>query len=113
MNGTNGRGDTEEAGAAGGLTLEVVTRSGRAAAVEFRLRPGTVEIWHHRARVGALDRDVLRTWLGDPVTPFTDADVTFSLDRKAGRPGRVAITLPDVLAWTLSPREQHTLRRLL
>jgi hypothetical protein len=110
VNGPNGRGSAE---LLGGLTLEVVTQTGRAAAVELRLQSATVEIWHHRTLVAALDRDVFRKWLGDPATPFAGDQVTFSLDRMVDLHGRVAITLPDVLAWTLSPSEQHTLRRLL
>ena len=93
------------------LTLEVVTQTGRAACVEVRLRAGRAEIWHHRALLAVFDREILRKWLGDPGSPLASETVTFSLDRMVDVHGRVAISLPDVHVWTLSPTEMETLQR--
>lgn len=93
------------------LLLEVVTVNGRAAAVEVRLRLATVEIWHHRALTATFDRAVFRKWLGDPSSPLASDGAVFSLDRTVDAHGRIALGLPDVLAWALSPTELHTLDR--
>jgi hypothetical protein len=93
------------------VLLEVVTVDGRAASVELRLRPGSVEIWHHRALTAVLDRVTLRQWLARPGPPLAGEGVVFSLDRMVDEQGWVAISLPDVLVWALSPTELHTLRR--
>jgi len=83
--------------------VEVVTTSGRAAAVEFRIRMDTVEVWHHDHCSGVFDREELRSWLAHPFKPLVVDEVAFSLDRMVDHNGRVALSLPDVMAWTLSP----------
>jgi hypothetical protein len=85
------------------FVMEVVTMSGWAAAIEFRITGELVEVWHREQCRGAFGRDSLRTWLAAPDAPLTAGDVEFSLDRMVDRSGRVAVTLPDVLAWTLAP----------
>ena len=95
------------------FALEVVTLTGRAAAVELRLYPDLVEIWHHELPAAVFDRAVLRHWLAEPGPDLVTDRVTLSLDRLVDVRGRVAISLPDVQAWTLSPTELQTLRRQL
>ena len=89
--------------------VEVQTTSGRAAAVEFRVRLDMVEVWHREHCAGVFDRDALRAWLIDPAKPLSADEVELSLDRWVDQDGRVAITMADVSEWTLSPREQMML----
>jgi hypothetical protein len=99
--------------------VEVQTTSGRAAAVEFRVRLDTVDMWignHHCS--GVFVRETLQRWLADPVGRLVADEVELSLDRSVDREGRVALTLvdaatnlPDVAAWTLSPGELLDLRK--
>jgi hypothetical protein len=93
------------------LIVEVVTVSGRAAAVEFRILTDQVEVWHHLRRAGVFDRAALRQWLIDPGPPLAVDEVIFSVDRMIDVDGRVAISFPDVLVWPLSPRDLEILRR--
>jgi len=83
--------------------IEVVTTSGRAAAVEFRFQFNSVEVWHAKHCGGVFDRDVLQAWLTTPREPLVVDEVAFSLDRMVDHDGRVALSLPDVMFWTLSP----------
>jgi hypothetical protein len=85
------------------ILLEVVTTSGAAAVVEFRVQPETVEVWHAGRCCGTLDRAMLRAWLAQPGKPLVVDEVAFSLDRMVDQRGRVALSLPDVMVWTLSP----------
>jgi hypothetical protein len=94
----------------GRVTVEVVACDGRAACLEFRFRLETVEIWRLAHCCAVLDRDVLRVWLAAPGAPLVGDEVTLSLDRYVDVRGRVALTLPDVWAWTLSPTEEQALR---
>jgi hypothetical protein len=93
------------------LIVEVVTVSGRAAAVEFRISPEQVEIWHHLRRAAVFDRVTLRQWLIQPDQPMAVDEVIFSLDRMIDVDGRIAISFPDVLVWPLSPHDLEILRR--
>ena len=97
----------------GRFLVEVVTTSGSTAGVEFWRRFEVVEIWHHRRKVGMLDRESLSMWLADPAGPLAVNMVALTFDRKVDRHGRVAITLPDVEAWTLSPAALAGLRSLV
>lgn len=85
------------------FVMEVVTVSGRAAAIEFRINGDVVEVWHRDECHGAFGRESLRGWLAEPENPLVVDDVEFSLDRMVDRSGRVAVSLPDVLVWTLAP----------
>jgi hypothetical protein len=108
------REDLEEQGFQpnGQFAMEVVTTSGRAASVELRIRSETVEIWHHDCCIAVFDRRALRTWLAEPLPePLMAGEVTFSLDRSVDSDGRVAVSLPDVLVWTLAPAALDVLRR--
>jgi hypothetical protein len=91
-------------------SVEVQTVSGRAGAAEFRCRLDFVEVWSREHCCGVLDRDVLREWLARPGRPLVADEVALSHDRMVDRLGRVAISLPDVRAWTLSPLELANLR---
>jgi hypothetical protein len=93
------------------FVMEVVTMSGRAAAVEFRINGELVEIWHREQCSGAFGRESLRRWLAEPGEPLVRDDVAFSLDRMVDRSGRVAVSLPDVMAWTLAPDALAGLRQ--
>jgi hypothetical protein len=85
--------------------MEVVTAAGRAAPIEFRIRPQTVEVWRIDARCGVLRRDVLHAWLRRPEQPMMDGDFAFVVDLHR----RISIVLPDVRPWPLAP---STLARL-
>jgi hypothetical protein len=85
------------------VPIDVVTTSGRKVTVDFRVRPETVEVWHHGLRIGVFDRAALRAWLAEPWHPLTVGQVTFTLDRMVDIRGRVALSLPDVMVWTLAP----------
>ncbi len=43
-------------------------------------------------------------WLLNPGAPINSEDVRLSLDWMVDASGRVALTLPDVSLWTLSPQ---------
>jgi hypothetical protein len=87
-----------------GLEFEVVTSSGRAAAVRVRVGGAAVEVFHHGRRCGVFERKVLMAWITQlPGRPLVADEVAWSVDRWVDCDGRVAITLPDVMAWTLSP----------
>lgn len=92
------------------IAVEVVTVSGRAASVEFRLLHATVEIWHRRQLCAVFDRRHLRSWLATPGKPLLKGPVELCFDRTVDRAGRVALSLPDVNEWTLSPTELEELR---
>jgi hypothetical protein len=93
----------------GRLAVEVVGRDGRAAVIAFRLRLDSVEVWTGEHCNAVLDRDVLRAWLHEPVEPLVVDELTLTLDRMVDVWGRVALTLPVVDAWALSPTDQATL----
>jgi hypothetical protein len=97
----------------GRFVMEVVTRSGRAAAVEFLIRAETVDVLHHQRLSAVLDRRQLRAWLATPGRPLVVGEVAFSLDRMVDRDGRVALTLPDVLVWTLAPNVLKGLQQMI
>ena len=97
----------------GRFLVEVVTTSGRAAGIEFWRRSEIVEIWHHRRKIGTLDREILSGWLAEPKGSLEVNLVALTFDRTVDRHGRVAITLPDVDAWTLSPTTLAGLRSLV
>jgi hypothetical protein len=99
--------------AAARLMIEVLTTEGRAASVEIHVRRDVVEVWHRQRCAGVYVRDMLRDWFENPIRPYQVDDVTFSLDRMVDRNGRIAITLPDVTAWALSPVDSGRLRELL
>jgi hypothetical protein len=84
--------------------LELVTTSGRAAVVKFKIWLNYVEICYADEHCcGVLNRDTLGAWLAQPGKPLVVDEVAFSLDRMVDQHGRVALSLPDVLVWTLAP----------
>src|SRR5690349_16157000 len=91
--------------------IEVVPADGRAAAVKLWIKLDTVEVWHRDHCSGVFVRDELRAWLANPQhgPALVVDEVAFSLDRMVDAAGRVAISLPDVLVWTIDP---HSLTRL-
>jgi hypothetical protein len=91
--------------------VEVVTGSGSAAMVDFVIRLNAVEVWFQERRRAVLSRRVLRSWLAEPQMPLVVDEVAFSLDRMVDFQGRVALSLPDVLVWTLAPEALAGLRR--
>jgi len=97
---------------AGDLTrvqVQVVTTSRRTAVVELRVRLDTVEAWFEECLRGVFDRVRLRAWLAAPSGWLGAGDVVFSVDPRS-RGERIAISLSEVLAWTLSPEELRGLR---
>ena len=94
-------------------TVEVVTTSGRAAGIEFRIEDDAVEIWHLDRCRGVFPRDFLRDWMAPPGHPLVASEVGLSVDRMVDAQGRVALSLPDVSLWTLSPQALEVLRTRL
>jgi hypothetical protein len=103
------------------FTLDVVTVTGRATPVEFRLRDDRVEIWHHHRLAAAVDRAVLGGWLSRPERSLIVGDVMFNLDRSVDVRDRAAISLDnpharitisliDVRSWPLSGAELRALQ---
>ena len=86
------------------ITLEMIGGAGVA---------GTVEVWHLDRCNASFDRLALRDWLSAPEHPLAVADVAFTVDRMVDRSGRVALSLPDVLVWTLAPDALAGLRQRL
>ena len=95
------------------LRVQVVTMSGRATAVEFRVRFDAVEVWHWDRRCAVFDRWKLGQWLALPGAPLVADKAALSVDRMVDREGRIALSLPDVLAWTLAPSELAELQHRL
>jgi hypothetical protein len=95
------------------IFFPVLTRSGPQIDIEVLIRNETVEIWRQGACKAIFDRGHLRAWMADPVDPIGMGDVTFTLDRYVDLEGRVAITMPDVMAWTLSHHTATQLRNRL
>jgi hypothetical protein len=93
------------------VRVEVVTTSGRGAALEFRVRSDTVELWHREHLAAVFDRDVLGAWLREPGNPMVVDEATLTVDRQVDCDGRVAVSLPEVNAWVLSPAEEDALCR--
>jgi hypothetical protein len=93
------------------VVVDVVTVMGSSAAVEFRVRLDTVEVWGSRMRCcGIFDREVLRSWLAAPGAALVCDEVVLTLDRMVDVRGRVALSLPGVREWTLSEVELVNLR---
>jgi hypothetical protein len=90
--------------------VEVVSGSGSPATVDFWMRADQVEIWFKGQCRAVLNRHVLRCWLAEPQTPLVVGEVAFSLDRIIDAAGRVALSLPDLLVWTLAPEALAALR---
>lgn len=91
------------------VRVEVVTVSKRAKEAEFRIRMDTVEVWYGDHCSAVFDRERLRIWLMSPRRWVAEGEVVLSVDpRSAGH--RIAISLLDVEAWTLSPKELAALR---
>jgi len=91
----------------------VVTKSGPGVEIEIRIITDTVEVWRNSRCIAVLDRGHLRAWLSDPTDPIGMGDVTFTFDRSGGLDGRIAITMPDVEAWTLDNRTATRFRSRL
>ncbi len=89
----------------------VTTGSGMAAMVDFLIHDQAVEVWFQERRRAVLNRWVLRGWLADPHMPLVVDEVAFSLDTMVDSQGRVALSLPDLLVWTLTPDTLDALRR--
>jgi hypothetical protein len=89
----------------GRVGVEVVTTSGRIREVEFRVLAHAVEVWHDQRCDAVLEREALRAWLAEPLASLTVEQLTLTLDLMVDVRGRVALTLPDVNAWTLAPVE--------
>ena len=73
---------------------------------------GHIEVWCRDHCCGAFDREEMRSWLADPGRPLSTGEVTLSLDPRSGGE-RIAISLDDVMAWTISTTELATVRKLV
>jgi len=93
------------------VRLETVTTSGRSAVIHLRVLTETVEVWRSDRCQATFDRDHLRGWIDRPETDIRIGEVVFSLDHSLDRRGQVAISMPDITAWTLSPESLADLRR--
>jgi hypothetical protein len=90
--------------------VEVVTGSGSPATVDFWMRADLVEIWFQGKCRAVLNRHVLRCWLAEPQTPLVVGEVALNPDRIAAATDRVAVSMPDLLVWTLAPESLVGLR---
>jgi hypothetical protein len=79
--------------------------------VEFRWGVRTIEVWYRQQRSAIFERKRMRAWLAHPARWLTEGEVTFSVDPRSDGE-RIAVTLPDVLTWTLSPKEQVQLTEM-
>ena len=95
-----------------GIRVEVITTSGNMQEVELRIQLGYIEVWCRDHCCGAFDREEMRSWLADPGRPLSTGEVTLSLDPRSGGE-RIAISLDDVMAWTISTTELATVRKLV
>jgi hypothetical protein len=91
------------------VTVQVVSATGRGGQVSFHLRHRLVGVWYGNRLRGVLDRALLRTWLRDPFGSLVQDDVSLSWDRTVDRDGRIAITMPGLREWVLSPVEAANL----
>lgn len=95
------------------VPVEVLTTSGRAARVEFHVTPANVEVWRAQGRapaacVAQVDTWQVRQWLASPTGTLRAGDLSIELDGSLDRERpRLAVSLPDVNVWSLSPAE-HT-----
>ena len=87
------------------ISMDVVTADGRAAKVEFRVQPESVEIWHHGRCAAVMNRGLFRAWLWHPDPPMVIDDFSFVAD--VG--DRIRIVLPDVSVWTVPPSVEGAL----
>ena len=83
------------------MVVEAVTTSGRAAGVEFRPGPLTVQVWHGGRCWAELGYADLSRLLSSPGQRLLIRRVELRSDA----PGCVSITLDDVHDWLLSPAE--------
>jgi len=95
------------------MFLSIMTHDGESYDLDFRVRDATVQVWRGATCSATIDREDLRAWLAKPQDSFSVDDITFSHDRKVDRSGRVAITMPDITDWTLTPHDLDDLRRTL
>lgn len=88
------------------VPVEVLTTGGRATRVEFHVSPATVSLWRDRACVARVDTWQVRQWLASPTGTLHAGDLALDVDGSLDRERpRVAVSLPDVKAWSLSPAE--------
>jgi hypothetical protein len=92
------------------VAVEVMTTSGRGAQVVFQLQRDLVEVMADAELLGVFDRGRLRTWLRKPLGELAQGQVRLGLDRMVDQDGRIALTLPFVRDWTLSPVEAANLK---
>jgi hypothetical protein len=93
------------------LSFEVVTHSGRAAGIEFRFKRDVMEVWRAESHLATFSRDIFRGWLAAlPPRPLIHGDVILSSDGSLDSAGGVALSLPDLTAWVLSPSVLTKLR---
>jgi hypothetical protein len=87
----------------GRLVMDVVAASGQTVEVEFRIRLDTVEVWALHHCCGILDRELLRAWLTSPWQHLVVDEVRLTLDTTADPVGRIAMSLPEIGMWPLTP----------
>ena len=87
------------------IGFEVVLISGRAAGLGFRIQVDDVELWRGDVvRLAVFRRDRLREWLGVlPSAPYAAGVAELSADRSLDSRGGVALSLPGLRCWVLSP----------
>lgn len=87
------------------LAVEAVTHSGRAAQIVIYVGDTDVRVIHYGSHVARFPTWEVRRWLAAADRlPLQAGDLTLTVDGSLDRDHpRVAVTLPDVTAWSLSP----------
>ena len=100
-------------GQADRIVFPVLTASGPEVEIEIRIGQETVEVWQKDLRMTIFDRCHLRSWFSNPTSSIGMGEVRFALDRFVDIDGRIAISMPDVDAWTLDHDTARKLRNRL
>jgi hypothetical protein len=95
------------------LLDRVPTQSGRQVNIELRFAGEVVQVTRERRCVATFDKCALIDWFLKPDGQHAKDDVTFTLDRLVDRDGSVAMTMPDITAWTLGDDVVARIRHLL
>lgn len=92
------------------VVVDAINSFGRAINIVFRIRLDTVDVVADNHVAAVMDRDGLRQWLREPEGDLFADEIRLTWDRMIDHRGRVAISVPGVRCWPLSPDEMALLR---